>query len=273
MARLYGILARDAETGVIFRRGPSRQVLLIFWDLKTHHFTQGQWFKGQIYVRKCDLSPDGTKLVYFAAKHRGKVPTWVAVSSPPYLTAHVLWQGMGTWNDISLFETNDRLALATYRSDSGCDPARGFAIPRRLQVVSKPWPGHFFILANHLQLLRDGWTVSSGDPVFHPNIEPEPVAYQKPLHRGGAVALHLSARNERSVRYTVVGDVDGTIDLKADWADVRGEDVFYARAGKLFRLRFVRRGKKFVSGAAEQLADFDNLTFTAVLPPDWARQW
>jgi hypothetical protein len=59
MPSLYCLLARDAETGVIFRRGPSTQTLLIHWDLTTHCFTPGQWFKGRIYERRSDLSPDG----------------------------------------------------------------------------------------------------------------------------------------------------------------------------------------------------------------------
>ncbi len=56
-AALYAILARDARTGVVFRRGPSRQVQLIRWDLRDDTFEHGQWFKGRIYERRCDLSP------------------------------------------------------------------------------------------------------------------------------------------------------------------------------------------------------------------------
>lgn len=104
MASLYCILARAADRAVIFRRGPSKLIRLISWNLADNTFEPGQWFAGQIYVRKCDLSPDGRKLVYFAAKHRGPLPTWIAVSTPPYLTAHVLWRGLGTWNDISLLK-------------------------------------------------------------------------------------------------------------------------------------------------------------------------
>jgi hypothetical protein len=90
MTKLYCILAREAATAIIFRRGPSRRVRLIRWNLKTDTFEPGQWFKGQVYVRKSDLTPDGTKLVYTAAKHRGTLPIWTAVSTAPFFTAHVL---------------------------------------------------------------------------------------------------------------------------------------------------------------------------------------
>lgn len=186
MPSLYCLLARDAETGVIFRRGPSTQTLLIHWNLTTKRFTPGQWFKGRIYERRTDLSPDGTRMVYFAAKHRDTMPSWIAVSRPPYLTAHVLWPGSGTWNRISLFETNDRLAI-----DAHVTPAEGFVIPHSLQVIEKPSPGHYFKLDNHEQLVRDGWTVSSGDPVYHPRVEMAALDYRKAVD-GGPVALFMS---------------------------------------------------------------------------------
>ena len=89
--RLYVLLARKAPIAVVFRRGPSKQVLLLTWNTETDELRQGQWFKGRIYERRCDLSPSGEKLIYFAAKHRGPHGTWTAVSRPPYLTALAMW--------------------------------------------------------------------------------------------------------------------------------------------------------------------------------------
>ena len=83
MASLFVILARNAHDAVIFRRGPSKEVLLIKWDRKKDTFETGQWFKGRIFERRCDLSPSGDLLVYLAAKHKGPIHTWTAVSRPP----------------------------------------------------------------------------------------------------------------------------------------------------------------------------------------------
>ncbi|TGU14674.1 hypothetical protein EN799_66055, partial [bacterium M00.F.Ca.ET.156.01.1.1] len=80
--RLYAILARSARTGVIFRRGPSRLVQLIRWDLRTDTFEHGQWLKGRVYERRCDLSPSGELLVYFAATNRLPYGSWTAISKP-----------------------------------------------------------------------------------------------------------------------------------------------------------------------------------------------
>jgi hypothetical protein len=66
--RLYVILARAAPIAVIFRRGPSRWVQIVKWSTNTDTFEEGQWFHGRIYERRCDLSPDGRLLVYFAQK-------------------------------------------------------------------------------------------------------------------------------------------------------------------------------------------------------------
>src|SRR5690349_2052072 len=68
-ARLFAILARNAPKGVILRRGPSKWVELILWDTANDTFERGQWFKGRIYERGCDLSPNGSYFLYFGSKH------------------------------------------------------------------------------------------------------------------------------------------------------------------------------------------------------------
>ena len=49
--RLYGLVARDARTAVVFRRGPSKRVRRLRWDLATDAVTPGQWLAGRIYTR------------------------------------------------------------------------------------------------------------------------------------------------------------------------------------------------------------------------------
>ena len=65
-ARLHVLLAQDALYGVVIRRGPSKQVCTIGWNRADDTFTLGQWLKGRIYERRCDLSPDGRHMIYFA---------------------------------------------------------------------------------------------------------------------------------------------------------------------------------------------------------------
>jgi len=42
---------------------------MIRWNTETDEFTEGQWFKGQVYPHFSDLSPEGRLLVYVAAKN------------------------------------------------------------------------------------------------------------------------------------------------------------------------------------------------------------
>jgi hypothetical protein len=116
--RLSVILATDVAKGVIFRRGPSLWTQLILWNTRTNTFTEGQWFKGNIYPDRADLSPDGSKLVYFAAKHNKRIDhesgytnTWTAISKPPYFTALALWSEWGTYGGGGIFLNNNTVCL------------------------------------------------------------------------------------------------------------------------------------------------------------------
>ena len=68
-ARLHAILARRGSNAVVFRRGPSNKVAVVGWNRSNDTFTLGQWLHGRIYPLRCDLSPKGEYLIYFAAKY------------------------------------------------------------------------------------------------------------------------------------------------------------------------------------------------------------
>src|SRR3954471_8954564 len=104
-ARLYVLVARAHRRAVIFRRGPTRLVRLLSWNLANDTIEPGQWFKGRIYERRCDLSPDGELLAYFAATHRPPYHSWTAISRPPWLTALTLWPKGDGWGGGGLFES------------------------------------------------------------------------------------------------------------------------------------------------------------------------
>jgi hypothetical protein len=110
-ARVYCIIARAARRAVVFRRGPSKRVCLLTWDLEKDVLAAGQWFKGRIYERRCDLNPDGTLLAYFAASFRQPIYSWTAVSRPPWLTALQFFPNGDCWGGGGLFETDTWLRL------------------------------------------------------------------------------------------------------------------------------------------------------------------
>src|SRR5262245_42678668 len=105
-ARLHVLLARDTSFGLVIRRGPSKTVCTIGWDRKSDKFELGQWMRGRIYERRCDLSPDGRHFSYFAmngkwsSRNRG---SWTAISRVPYLKAIAMFKKGDCWNGGGLF--------------------------------------------------------------------------------------------------------------------------------------------------------------------------
>jgi hypothetical protein len=159
--KLFVVLARQAPVGVIFRRGPSEWCQLIKWNTVDDTFEEGQWLHGKIYVRRCDLSPDGTKLLYFAAKYQGSsydatyTHAWTAVSKPPWLTAIALWPKGDTWAGGGLFHDNSHIWLNHVPARAQAHPDH--QPPPGLYVNPNPFASgeDYPLYANRLD--RDGW--------------------------------------------------------------------------------------------------------------------
>src|SRR5947207_4586853 len=64
--RLFGICATAADVVAVLRRGPSDWTHLGLWDLTSEQFHSGSWLRARVYQQRCDLSPDGRYLCYFA---------------------------------------------------------------------------------------------------------------------------------------------------------------------------------------------------------------
>jgi hypothetical protein len=139
--RLFVIFARDANVGVILRRGPSKWVQVIKWDTRDDKFDDGAWFHGRIYESACDVSPDGELFVYKAAKHNrigtddGYGYVWTAVSRPPWLHALALWPDQwGTYLGEGHFLADKKIAIRTYSGEIPT-PHPDHPAPKDLVVV------------------------------------------------------------------------------------------------------------------------------------------
>ncbi|WP_210270239.1 hypothetical protein [Aureimonas sp. ME7] len=287
--RLYVILARDAPTGVVFRRGPSKHVQLLSWDLRTDRVTSGQWLKGRIYERRCDLSPSGDLLVYLATKYPNEFEAWTAVSRPPYLTALALWpKRNGTYGGGGLFEDETRLLL-NHREDER-DLAAGFQLKRGMTVAPlDPVSGRGEdepILSHRRR--RDGWSlVCEGSSLpYDPysggwTIEP-PQVWRKRGRNGRLLEEHLHSVGRRGhpwygTSFRVLdGEETPLFDLPAtDWADWDRGDLLMARDGKLFRLRKsdFRRYPDDGESALHLVADLNASRFEPITAPAQAKRW
>jgi hypothetical protein len=282
-ARLFMVFARKSHTAVIFRRGPSKWVQLIKWNTDIDTFEGGQWFHGRIYERRCDLTPDGSLLVYFAQKLSARslkdkeyTYAWTAVSKPPYLTALALWPKGDCWNGGGLFQSNKALTLyhigrATAHPDhkppswlhiSFSDSGRGEDDP---------------LFSNRLD--RDGWKLKQewkvenhGHPKWYSTTQAE---VRKRPSRNGKLALRLERtinRLDYAEKFSVRHDekTSWTPITRASWAD-------WDQNG---RLVFCRDGKVLTSqpdrnelGEETELADFNASKPEPVPPPRAATIW
>lgn len=281
--RLYVILARKASMGVVFRRGPSKHILLINWNTEKHEFRMGQWLNGRIYERRCDLSPSGEKLLYFAANQRAPLFSWTAVSRPPFLTALAMWPNGSTWGGGGLFKNERTVSLN--HGPAGMAVADGFRLPKNTQVQA---------LGTHagrgeddpifsLRLLRDGWTLkqpaggwkekSKSRIYWEPN---QRETWIKPCDRW-MLEMSLVGVNEKNGPWYVIEhqvlDSDGRSVAslgRSDWADwSQTGELLFARDGCLGRLP--RKDGEFQQ--PEELVDLRQLRFQERSTPPEAKVW
>lgn len=214
--RLHVLMRPESPTAVVLRQGPTDVFCTIGWDLRTDGLAVGQWCRHKIYVERCDISPDGYWMVYFALNGRWRSETlgaWTAVSIAPYLRAVTLWPAGDTWGGGGAFYA------------TGAGPERS--------VVG--WTDERVVLTSGLaypdKLVRDGWQRQI-TPSKH---------YAKPVTRGWRLLKFLRKPQQHELRHD-----DGRVIACPgwEWADVDAPRarVVWAEAGTLFASSLGRDG-------------------------------
>jgi hypothetical protein len=281
--RLFFLLARKAPTGVLFRRGPSKWVQIVKWNTETDAFDPGHWFHGRIYEKRCDLSPDGEKMIYFAQKIKKRTLrddeytyAWTAISKIPWLTALALWPKGDCWHGGGLFFDNRTIWL------------------NHKPEVAVPHPKHQ--PPKHLKILPNPEAVGEDDPVFYPRLERDGWVQRQEWQgrhdfRDGFVT-GLSAVWEKKhpfeplelvmqdsiVRYS--RRLEFAVQRKRPSALYRIEGVGWADWDHRGRLVYVKDGKLFAMrcDSVENSEPKALMDFNAARPefreaPPWARRW
>jgi hypothetical protein len=277
--RIHFLWARNAPEGVVFRRGPSKHVQLLRWNLKTDKIEAGQWFKGRIYERRCDLSPSGEFLIYFAGKYKEPYRTWTAISRPPYFSALALWPKGDAWGGGGLFKDNSTVLLNHRQNEMNLDPK--FALPKKFKIIpygERPgWGEDDPIFSS--RLMRDGWEQKSSGKdkknKFGSNIWiefHEPQVWEKKIAMPNATLwMELHGIMERdgpwyvlSYKYQLDQEV---VDLgKCDWADINSSGyVYFAKDGCIFR--------QFGDRSIKLIIDLSSNQFEEVSSPPYATTW
>lgn len=277
-ARIHIILAREAETALVIRRGPSNEVCTLLWDRSNDIFTMGQWFRGRLYERRCDLSPDGRHFIYFVFKGKDDPVTkesWTAISRTPYLKATGLWPHGGAWNGGGLFMSNESYWLDTFwlnKTDALMTPP-DLQLHREAPFHNKDGgecPGVYYI-----RLQRDGWRLASesSDQDDHLSI------FEKRLPDGWILRKVAHATIKHPVGKGCYFDThslhhrQSKIDVDCpdwEWADWDRHRLVWINAGILFTcdgvFRISRDGQRD-EGSDQQLSDFNHLHFTNIEAP------
>jgi hypothetical protein len=299
-ARVEAIIARNAHMAVIFRRGPTRSVRMLKWNLRDDRITGGQWIEARVHVDRSDISPSGNLVACFVASYRKKPGTWTAISRPPWFTALAVWPKGDTWGGGGLFASDDHFLLAhDTRIQYGVDEFKllpDFATPRRFRLQA--FASHSPVPACDVEQARmvlSGWRLvqrrvvgsrAMRDPdMDYPFEQPEILAraLDDPKHprfvlrrmhlgfgpvvrQGGFTILRAEIHDMKSGAQHDLGPID--------WvdADPKG-DVLWSRHGRLFRLAGPTRHGMKIDAEPKLVADLNGMTFEAIEAPKSALKW
>lgn len=269
--RVHIILARESPTAVVIRRGPSRRVCTLGWNLRDDTFRTGQWLHGRIFEKRCDVSPDGAYFIYLATNGKWKSETkgsWTAISQTPYLKAIGLWAKGSTYFGGGLFTDNKTYWKNGFHDDEELMAPRGFK-----EVEEYPWrehyggecPGVYFV-----RLQRDGWTLT-GHQRIRGGTE---WVFEKAIHKGWVLQKTSICTAVKAVGRGSYYDIhmlrkfDGSILLDlptwqwADWDRHNGR-IVWVTAGVLHE---AFPGTKGLTNP-KALFDFNPLTFEEFRAP------
>lgn len=249
--RIYGIMAREAPICVLFRRGPSDWTQLIKWHTGSDIFEAGHWFKGHVYERRCDLSPNGKFLIYFVSKINartiqdtdGYTYAWTAVSEPPAYKAVLLWPKGDCWHGGGLFESNKDIWLNHRPDRAQPHPSH---VSSMFTVVPNPHASGENEPIQSMRLERDGWICAQQGKIKPRGLgwKTEPIGIWEKEGRAGKrlrrelLKIDFKSYGGPYVEQFSLIPKNGTPIVIADatWAelDQKGKLVF-ARFGKIYR--------------------------------------
>jgi hypothetical protein len=265
-ARLHVLLARDAKVGLVIRRGPSKSVCTVVWNRERNTFKLGQWLRGRIYERRCDLSPNGKHFIYFATNGRWDSETkgaWTAISRVPYLKAVNLFAKGDCWHGGGLFLSDREFWLNDGHGHT--ELKKSSQLRRNPNGHPKDNFGGECLNVYYNRLKRDGWVMQSEELQ-------ETTVFEKKLPKSWLLRkVAFSELNAPTGRgcYWDAHELrqESTNTLLAfpewEWADYVDGRLVFAVEGQL-RVAQLGRGK--LSGE-KLLHDFNDMKFEAIAAP------
>jgi hypothetical protein len=274
--RIYCIPATAAPIVAVLRRGPSEWWNVGRWQLDEPGYESGAWFRGRLYARRCDLSPDGRWLSYFALKGGSTWEagdTYCAISRLPWLKALAAWPSCGTWTRGYHFVEERRNAW-----EIG-EPQRGDVGPCRARYGMKAFRPVQFAAERHRgwretpdcppRFAGDSWDQRRNARMSKRQPEGELDLVVESVGRPGGEWGGDAVEGLR-VSYWLEGRDDLCPLEEAQWADRddRGRLLVATRRGALQ----IRRLRGFTA-EVEFERDLAPLEPDPMSAPPWAEQW
>lgn len=245
------------------------------WDLETPAYEPGAWLRGTIYPQRCDLSPDGRWLAYFALKPSARWElgtTYIAISRLPWLTALAGWGIGSTWtrgmqflDDRSVWDVDepDLGDLGPLRRHFGLrlSSADSYAVERRRgwsETADTP-----------PRVPDDAWDERRGDRIVMEKARPGQDGSTRLTVRGTYAAARELHGIRTDVRYELhIGARAHHLD-DVQWADWdEGGRLLVATAEGQLQIRDVDS-----EGAITWQADEAGLAPDPSPPPEGAKNW
>lgn len=156
------LLASDAPIAVIFYRRSHLTTYCLHLNYEKRrsgfrdYLSKGSRFYGRIFPERCNLSPDGSLLVYFAMRGKrtnGKSDptTWTAICTPPWLKAHLFYPNGSTWGGDGVFLRDRRLVVFDAPPDGAGAEYETFRHYRILRDTKSLPESEIAVLKAHIQ--------------------------------------------------------------------------------------------------------------------------
>ncbi|NOD48044.1 MULTISPECIES: hypothetical protein [unclassified Ruegeria] len=254
--RLHVLTALGSDQAIVLRRGPTDQVAVLMWDRSVGTVRLGQWLGARIHEHRCDLSPSGRHLVYFACKG-GRC--WTAVSKAPWLTAIAYWPQSDSWFGGGAFTADGRLWLngATPPEDlpDGLRAAEADSFPNSTDGF------HMGDLVSS-RLQQRGW-VRAGGEKYEIELRLDLVenwSLRQTFTIGENNRAHISSQ------YALLPPHDGPAICCSgwEWADRFGDLLQWAENGKLWQTQLADAGG---IENRQLVHDFTSMQFEAIQAP------
>lgn len=269
-ARIHVLISKDQKKALVLRRGPSKEVCVLSWDLQNNKIEVSQWLKGRIYERRCDICPDGKYWVYFAMNGHWNTEAkgaWTAIAKYPWLKTISLYAKGDCWNGGGLFLSNRSFWLNNGYGHEALHTSKDVTLDSTYTPANSYGGECLTVYYNRLQ--RDGWVLVSRESIEKWN---SITTFDKSLSNGWIL---------KKIAHEQVGSPEGKgcywdehkvinpngieeVHEDWEWADTINDRLYFAQNGAIYGIDI----EQLDSGVKPELVhDFNGYVFESKEAP------